>query len=1324
MAMESLGGRMPAGQPVAVSSGGRAHAFAVAVGGVMNRWVARDDGGWSGPIVLPGGNVAAAIPAAIALGNGSISVFAIGAGGPFGGGPLTRWTSTDAGLSWTPALLDTRAPLSATGNGLAVVTPDGGRVEVFAISGNQVVQYSFTGAGGLLPPNPFLPTNPTGLSPCALAAVSPGPGQLDVFAVDGSLGMPQRWHFDGATWSRQMLAGPPLRRNANNGFAAVSPSPGRVELFGIAADGRMANWTIDGPTTTFALLPVGVGNPPDGVPAVLAGPDGLDVFAVGPGGGPFAGGPLMHWHRDAARPWDNPRAHPSGLAAGGVGAVRSATGPHVFGFQSGASNVLLHWPAGIGGAEPSGWVNWAGNQRTDTPEGHAWPTSREELAAIVRTAALQDRRIRPVGSSWSFSDVALTGGYVVETNRLNRLLGSTDPSNLGPSGEIVPGALWTGRTSLLREPSHLIHVEAGIRLSDLMAELDRRMLGPFTMGGADGQTLGGVISTSVHGSHHLLPPFPDYVRAIHLVGPDGRQYWIEPADRPITERAAIAAAFGPDVTPIYDNDWFDAVLVSMGSLGIIYSVVLEVRDAYALEEERPAAMDWPDLRAMVTLGGSAWAASPGKAAPAAVQFAVNPATVTEPMVRCFLTKRVEVAATTPPTGAPSFDPLAAFCEGRLMIELVFEAARAVGKEPQVIGWILAALPAVPAVVGLTVLFPPALVALSAIVTTAVGAAATAATILYPLLLAAGPGALGDVIGAVLDPHPDVAAAFTRMMTEDNQSPHTITGLGHNVMAPANRGACATRGLAIEVAIDTTEGQHLAFIDAALAFLRDEQLINRTLGGYFAVRFVGKSRAILSPQQYPITCMVEVVGLRTVQSTRPLLAGLETLAHTFGGIQHWAMFDPANLDANDLARYYPRLDTWRRVRWQLTNGGTVHTCDNAFTDRCGLAAPPELDGPFYLATQPDLRNAFGSDVTSASQHWSATGLPTEGRRASREFDVSFYVATQPDLQAAFGTNYSAALDHWVNQGLPNEGRRGSSEFDLAYYLASNADLRAAFPTDRREAVGHWIGQGLPNEGRAAAREFDVSFYLATQPDLEAAFGRNFRAAFDHWVGQGLPNEGRRGSTGFDVGFYLALHADLRAALGNDNRAALNHWIVQGLPNEGRRATRELDVTWYLARNPDLQAAFAGNDWRPAFDHWISQGLPVEGRAGSAEFDPVWYLANQPDLQAAFGANDPAILPPRRRPVGPRLPAGGVVFQPAGQPGGLRAVRTTPDYRAALRHWLTQGLPNEGRRGSATFDVRFYLGNNPDLQAAFGPTNYRAAFDHWLVSGQAEGRPGVA
>ena len=86
-------------------------------------------------------------------------------------------------------------------------------------------------------------------------------------------------------------------------------------------------------------------------------------------------------------------------------------------------------------------------------------------------------------------------------------------------------------------------------------------------------------------------------------------------------------------------------------------------------------------------------------------------------------------------------------------------------------------------------------------------------------------------------------------------------------------------------------------------------------------------------------MIEFVGLRSMKGTVPLLDALERLGTEHGAIQHWGMHTRANLSAADLQRAYPRLDTWRRVRREITNGGTIRTFENDFTSRLQLDRPP-------------------------------------------------------------------------------------------------------------------------------------------------------------------------------------------------------------------------------------------------------------------------------------------------------------------------------------------------------------------------------------------------
>src|SRR5215467_3228424 len=52
--------------------------------------------------------------------------------------------------------------------------------------------------------------------------------------------------------------------------------------------------------------------------------------------------------------------------------------------------------------------------------------------------------------------------------------------------------------------------------------------GLITLGGSGGQSIAGVMATGSHGGDVHLPPIVDAVMAIHLIGPGGQEWWIEP----------------------------------------------------------------------------------------------------------------------------------------------------------------------------------------------------------------------------------------------------------------------------------------------------------------------------------------------------------------------------------------------------------------------------------------------------------------------------------------------------------------------------------------------------------------------------------------------------------------------------------------------------------------------------------------------------------------------------------------------------------------------------------------------------------------------------
>ncbi|MGZ5309431.1 MAG: FAD-binding protein, partial [Solirubrobacterales bacterium] len=65
------------------------------------------------------------------------------------------------------------------------------------------------------------------------------------------------------------------------------------------------------------------------------------------------------------------------------------------------------------------WRNWAGDQRC-TPARIERPESPEQLAEVVRRAAADGLRVRAAGAGHSFTDIACTGGVMIDVSGLDR----------------------------------------------------------------------------------------------------------------------------------------------------------------------------------------------------------------------------------------------------------------------------------------------------------------------------------------------------------------------------------------------------------------------------------------------------------------------------------------------------------------------------------------------------------------------------------------------------------------------------------------------------------------------------------------------------------------------------------------------------------------------------------------------------------------------------------------------------------------------------------------------------------------------------------------
>jgi len=167
------------------------------------------------------------------------------------------------------------------------------------------------------------------------------------------------------------------------------------------------------------------------------------------------------------------------------------------------------------------------------------PESLEALRQAVRRATRAGRRVRAVGADQSTAPLTETDGTAVSMRRLNRILGC----EVAPDGETA-----------------VVEVECGATIEELDRYAAGRRPSPdhpgFTLVSPTlypKPTVGGVVATGSHGTGFEVGCFSDRLVEMKIVRADG---------------SLTALRKG-------DED-FPAAQVALGSLGIVYSVKLEV----------------------------------------------------------------------------------------------------------------------------------------------------------------------------------------------------------------------------------------------------------------------------------------------------------------------------------------------------------------------------------------------------------------------------------------------------------------------------------------------------------------------------------------------------------------------------------------------------------------------------------------------------------------------------------------------------------------------------------------------------------------------------
>jgi hypothetical protein len=90
------------------------------------------------------------------------------------------------------------------------------------------------------------------------------------------------------------------------------------------------------------------------------------------------------------------------------------------------------------------------------------------------------------------------------------------------------------------------------------------------------------------------------------------------------------------------------------------------------------------------------------------------------------------------------------------------------------------------------------------------------------------------------------------------------------------------------------------------------------------------------ERWPLTCAVEIAGLKDASGTSPLIDFAISLSRdrNFAGILHWGQRNESNV-ANIEYRFGGDLDKWRLALASITERGTHEGFSSAFTRQVGL-----------------------------------------------------------------------------------------------------------------------------------------------------------------------------------------------------------------------------------------------------------------------------------------------------------------------------------------------------------------------------------------------------
>lgn len=193
---------------------------------------------------------------------------------------------------------------------------------------------------------------------------------------------------------------------------------------------------------------------------------------------------------------------------------------------------------------------------------------------LIQYALDNNIQLRALGNGWSFSEVGVCNGGVIDTKALRLSYNLNDPF-------VAPAYLQQGKPA-----SNLFFAECGMSIFDINKKLEKESQPARSLkasGASNGQSVAGATSTGTHGAAYKVGAVHDSIVGLHIVVSPTRHVWLEKASNPVASDAFINW-LGAEA--IKDDDMFNAAVVSFGSFGFIHGILLETEPIFLLEEHR------------------------------------------------------------------------------------------------------------------------------------------------------------------------------------------------------------------------------------------------------------------------------------------------------------------------------------------------------------------------------------------------------------------------------------------------------------------------------------------------------------------------------------------------------------------------------------------------------------------------------------------------------------------------------------------------------------------------------------------------------------------